>query len=99
MDEGSRRRRQDIPMPPRLWVDGLIRSLRNNDGIVGLTRLYERAVPLLFALFVAAPIGLVILPFFVPKFIRSRQRRRRYEVRLSKDPNGRSSGFGGSTNQ
>ena len=98
MDEQSRRRRQDIPMPPRLWVDGVIRSLRHNDGIVGLVWLYDRAVPLLFALFVAAPIGLVILPFFVPKFIRSRQRRRRYEVRLSKDPNGRS-GFGGSTNQ
>ena len=99
MDEQSRRRRQDIPMPPRLWVDGVIRSLRHNDGIVGLVWLYDRAVPLLFALFVAAPIGLVILPFFVPKFIRSRQRRRWYEVRLSKDPNGRSSGFGGSTNQ
>ena len=99
MDEGSRRRRQDIPRPPRLWIDRVIRSLCNNDGIVGLVWLYDRAVPLLFGLFVAAPIGLAILPFFVPKFIRSRQRRRRYEVRLSKEPMDRISGFRGSTNQ
>jgi len=99
MDEESRRRHRDIPRPPRLWVDRVIRSLRHNDGIVRLVWLYDRAVPLLFAVFVAAPIGLVILPFFVPKFIRSRQRRRRYKVRLSKEALNRISGFRGSTNQ
>jgi hypothetical protein len=99
MDEASRERRREIPRPPRLWVDRVIRSLRDNDGVMALVRLYERTVPLLFALFVAAPIGLVILPFFVPKFIRNRQRRLRYAVRLSAERVDRISGFRRSTNQ
>jgi ABC-type phosphate transport system permease subunit len=44
-----------------------------------------RFVPMLFALFVAAPVG-VILPFFIPKFIRNANRRRKYEVELKTDP-------------
>jgi hypothetical protein len=40
---------------------------------------------MLFAFFVAAPIGLLILPLFIPKFIRNARRRRKYEVRLSAD--------------
>jgi len=36
-------------------------------------------------LFIAAPIGLLILPFFIPKFIRNRNRRGNYQVRLLND--------------
>jgi hypothetical protein len=85
MDEASRRRRRDMPEPPQQWADLVVRAARRNDLLLLFARLYDRAVPLLFALFVAAPIGLLILPFFVPKFIRNSQRRRRYRVRLSKD--------------
>ena len=41
---------------------------------------------MLFALFVAAPIGLLTLPFFIPKFIRNRKRRIKYGVELRTDP-------------
>jgi hypothetical protein len=42
-------------------------------------------VPALFAFFVAAPVGVAILPFFIPKFIRNANRRRKYQVRLHPD--------------
>jgi hypothetical protein len=44
-----------------------------------------RLVPLLFAIFVAAPVGLLILPFFIPKFLRNAVRRRNHHVRLVTD--------------
>ena len=99
MDEASRGRRRDMPRPPRQWADLVVRAARRNDLFIALAWLYDRAVPLLFALFVAAPIGLLILPFFVPKFIRNSQRRRRYGVRLSTTAVDRLSGHGGSTNR
>lgn len=83
MDEASRRRRRSIPQPPRQWVDLVVRAARRNQIFIALVWLYKQAVPLLFALCVAAPIGVLVLPFFVPKFIRNRQRRMRYQVRLS----------------
>ena len=92
MDQESRRRRRDIPEPPLQWADLVVWVTRRNVLFVAFGRLYERAVPLLFVMFVAAPIGLVILPFFVPKFIRNRQRRLRYRVRLSDTPVERISG-------
>jgi len=97
MDEESRRRRQSIPEPPQQWADLVVREARRHPIFIVSARLYDRAVPLLFALFVAAPIGLLILPFFVPKFIRNRQRRRRYEVRLSRTFVARVPGRRGST--
>lgn len=45
--------------------------------------LTERMVPALFALLVALPIGLLVLPFFLPKFTRNLSRRRRYKVTLA----------------
>jgi len=72
--------------PRRHWIDEVVRAARRDHAIRGVVRLYDRVVPLLFALFVAAPVGLVILPFFVPKFIRSAQRRKRYEAVPSPSP-------------
>jgi len=86
MDEKSRRRRRDIPEPRREWVDDVVRVARRDRAIRAVVRLYDRVVPLLFALFVAAPIGLGILPFFVPEFIRNAQRRKRYEAVPSPSP-------------
>jgi len=70
-----------MPEPRRGWIDEAIHAARRNDAVRGVVRLYKRVVPMLFALFVAAPIGLVILPFFVPKFVRSAQRRTQYGVK------------------
>ncbi len=67
-----------------VWTDYLARLLRTNKVLVAIYNwLAKRAVPMLFALFVAAPIGLLIVPFFIPKFVRNAIRRRRYGVRLS----------------
>jgi hypothetical protein len=98
MDSESRARRRRIAEPRRGWVDKIVASTRDHEAVLGVVWLYERAVPLLFAVFVAAPVGLVILPFFIPKFIRSARRRRRYRVRPSTLPVERISGFTGPTN-
>jgi hypothetical protein len=79
-------RKQNITKPERVWTDPIVYRLRNSSVLV---RVYMwisgRFVPMLFALFVAAPVGVLILPFFIPRFIRNANRRRKYEVRLSDD--------------
>ena len=82
----SQRPREQITPPGRSWTDWIARWLRTNSITAGpYTWISRRLVPMLFAFFVAAPIGLLILPFFIPKFIRNARRRRKYEVRLSAD--------------
>jgi hypothetical protein len=76
-----------IAQPDRRWSDGIVRWLRTNAMLRGLYHwITARLIPFLFALFIAAPIGLLILPFFIPKFIRNARRRRRYGVKLAKTP-------------
>jgi hypothetical protein len=80
------RRKEQVTKPAPAWTDPIVRWLRSNSVLVnvyGWTS--RRVVPMLFALFVAAPIGILILPFFIPKFIRNANRRRRYEVVLRTD--------------
>jgi hypothetical protein len=82
----SQRPREQITPPGRSWTDWIARRLRANSIAAGpYAWISRRLVPMLFAFFVAAPIGLLILPFFIPKFIRNARRRRKYEVRLSPD--------------
>lgn len=86
-------RREAVPEPRVLWTDHVARWLRANAVVVGIySRFAERLVPLLFAVVIALPIGLLILPFFIPKFVRNAQRRKRYEVRLERAPTDRIAG-------
>jgi uncharacterized protein (DUF2235 family) len=72
--------------PASAWTDPIVRWLRTNSVVVAVYGwLSRRLVPMLFALLVAAPIGVLITPFFIPKFIRNWRRRRRYEVRQLAD--------------
>ena len=80
----SRPRKENIKEPPRIWTDPIVRWLRTNAVLVAIyIWISHRLVPLLFAVFIVAPIGVLILPFFIPKFIRNARRRRKYEVDLS----------------
>ena len=47
---------------------------------------------MLFAVFVAAPIGAVIVWFFIPKFIRNARRRSTYSVTMHETPRERIAG-------
>lgn len=76
------RQPRSIPEPKREWTDTIVESLRRSPIVIFFGVIYDRVVPLLFALIVAAPVGLLVLPVFVPKFIRNEKRRRRYRVRL-----------------
>jgi uncharacterized protein (DUF2235 family) len=68
--------------PASGWMDPIVRRLRTNRFIAALYRGYSRHVlPFLFAVFVVAPIGLLILPFFIPKFVRNLYRRNKYKVK------------------
>jgi hypothetical protein len=79
----SQPRRKNLTPPPSVSTDPFVRFLRTNRVIVAIyIFISHRLVPLLFAIFIVAPIGLVILIFFVPKFIRNAQRRRKYRVEL-----------------
>jgi hypothetical protein len=78
--------RSNVPRPRRTWSDTIARVLRTNRFVRALHfALAWRLVPLLFAIFVAAPVGLLILPFFIPKFLRNAVRRRKHLVRLVTD--------------
>ena len=86
-------RREAVPEPRVLWTDYVARWLRANTVVVGMYSWFaERLVPLLFAVIVAAPIGVLMLPFFIPKFVRNAQRRKRYGVRLEPTPTDRIAG-------
>jgi hypothetical protein len=79
-------RKEDQSTPKNAWVDPIVRRLRTNRIIVAIYLwVSKRLVPLLFAIFIAAPIGLLILPLFIPKFIRNARRRKKYDVHLSTD--------------
>jgi hypothetical protein len=79
--------------PPGAWLDPVARWLRTNVVVVAVYRwISGRLVPFLFAVFVAAPIAILILPFFLPKFYRNAARRRKYGVHLSTDRLQRMSG-------
>jgi hypothetical protein len=73
--------RGEIKTPPRDFLDTAARWLRTSHAIrrvaVGL---WDSVLPLLLAVFVVAPLSALILPFFVPKFLRNARRRRTYEV-------------------
>jgi hypothetical protein len=71
--------------PKRNWADSIMRTARKNNKIQSVYRFISReAVPFLFAI-PAAAIGLLILPFFIPKFYRQALRRRRYRPRGGPD--------------
>jgi hypothetical protein len=75
------RRNEQIATPRRNWADWIARRLRTTSPVAALyVWISRRLVPMLFAVFVAAPVGLLILPFFIPKFIRNALRRRKYGV-------------------
>jgi uncharacterized protein (DUF2235 family) len=75
--------RPNVPPPGRSWTDSIARGLRTNRFARALHfAVAWRLVPFLFAIFVAAPVGLLILPFFIPKFVRNAMRRRKHRVRL-----------------
>jgi hypothetical protein len=79
-------RQRNITKPERVWTDPIIRWIRTNRIIGAVYIWFSRGlVPFLFALFVAAPVGLLILPFFVLKFLRNFVRRRKYSVHLPTD--------------
>ena len=70
-----------VEKPRTVWTDRIARWLRKNALLQSAYSLFaKRLVPLLLAIFVVAPIGLLILPFFIPKFIRNVQRRSRHRV-------------------
>jgi len=73
-----------------VWTDHLARGLIEVSRRTRVPRVYDAVVPFLLAVFVVAPIGLLILPFFIPKFVRNWQRRNRY---LPSGPMGQSGGL------
>ena len=87
--------RQDTIAEPRVeWTDHVARWLRTHtvrghaySTIMGhaYALCARRLVPFLFAVFVAVPVGLLLLPLFLPKFFRNRRRRRQYGVRLESE--------------
>jgi hypothetical protein len=78
-------RRESVPEPRAVWADRVARRLRTSVVMSHAYRvLARRLVPLLFAVFVAVPVGLLILVFFIPKFVRNARRRRKYGVRLER---------------
>ena len=79
--------------PPQVWNDPIVHWLRRNSVII---RIYlwtsQGLIPLLSCIFIVVPIGVLILPFFLPKFVYSALRRRKYEPKLSADVVDRISG-------
>jgi hypothetical protein len=79
-------RKGQFTKPAPAWSDPIVRRLRTNPFVVTLYGwISRRLVPMVFALFVAAPIGALITPVFLPKFVRNCIRRRKYEVVLYSD--------------
>ncbi len=77
---------RDIQPPTPKWSDPIVHWLRTNVVLVAIYVWVTRhLVPFLFALLIALPVGLLIFPLFIPKFIRNAKRRRKYEVFLAKD--------------
>jgi hypothetical protein len=77
----SKPRKEHVTAPAPAWSDPIVRRLRTNGKVDAAYDLFSRRlVPMLFALFVAAPIALLISPLFLPKFFRNWKRRRKYGV-------------------
>lgn len=90
------RRRHNIPSAPgaqqtvaaakRTPVDYVVRQLRTNCIFTVPYLWWSKSVmPMLFAIFVAAPVGAIMAVFFIPKFIRNASRRRKYGAQLASD--------------
>ena len=78
--------RRDVPRPSAGAADEIARWLRTNRAAAGVYRwLSGQVVPFLFAVLVA-PVGLVILVLYLPKFARNANRRKRYRPQLVSSP-------------
>ncbi len=76
---------RNIQPPKPTWGDPIVHWLRTNVVLVATyVWVTRRLVPFLFAVLIALPLGLLIFPLFIPKFIRNAYRRRKYEVVLAK---------------
>jgi hypothetical protein len=65
-------------------LDPIIELVRNNEFAVALyTLVTDTLVPLVLLVIIVLPVGAVILLFYLPKFYRNWQRRRRYGVEVS----------------
>lgn len=73
-----------FPEPPRPGrSDAVISFLRHNKVVVALyVWLTETLIPLVLAIVIVVPVGAVVILFYVPKFFRDWQRRRRYGVEI-----------------
>jgi hypothetical protein len=80
-DSDGKRRWERPPSP--VWTDAVVRFSRRTAIVgVGHRWLSTRLVPFVLAVVVVAPVGLLILPLFVPKFLRTARLRRRFGVRF-----------------
>ena len=62
--------------PPEGLEDRIVRFCRSSALLSGgYERVATRLVPFILAIVVVAPVGLLILPFFIPKFFRTARRR------------------------
>jgi hypothetical protein len=76
-------KKQQMLKPSTGLGDRIARWLRKNAIVQALSSfLGEKVIPILFVIFVVAPIGSVMALFFIPKFIRNAQRRSKYAARL-----------------
>jgi hypothetical protein len=68
--------------PEGAWMDPVVRRLRTNRVLVPIYLWLSRTlVPALFAIFIALPIGALVIVVFIPKFVRNWQRRIKYQAR------------------
>jgi hypothetical protein len=79
-----RRPPSGFPIPLRgRRSDLIIRWLRHNKFVIFLyTWLTDTLVPFVLAVVIVMPVGAVLLLFYIPKFFRNWQRRRRYGVEV-----------------
>jgi len=82
----------DIAEPRLVWTDYVLRTLKTSGVIRLVDWIADDVVPLLLVVFIAAPLGVVIWLFFIPKFVRNAQRRQKYNVQLSVEPISRIAG-------
>ncbi len=68
---------------PRRLSDPIIYWLRHNYIAVAVyTWVTDTLVPLILAVVIVLPVGVVLLLFYLPKFYRNLKRRRRYRVEV-----------------
>ena len=78
------RKRPEFLDPPRGFAsDAIISFLRHNKVVTALyVWLTDTLIPLVFAIVIVVPVGAVVMLFYLPKFYRNWQRRRRYGVEV-----------------